>query len=89
MARRCGAFFVGNNSKAIKATLKALPHRVQGLAIHASALYMELMALLYELLAKVRKEGLMSIEADVDAPENSPMFSKYPKISPIITSSNS
>jgi chemotaxis protein MotA len=41
---------------------------------------MELMALLYELLTKVRKEGLMSIEGDVEKPEESPVFSKYPKI---------
>ena len=38
------------------------------------------MALLYELLTKVRKEGLMSIEADVESPENSPLFTKYPTI---------
>jgi chemotaxis protein MotA len=41
---------------------------------------MELMALLYELLGKVRKEGLMSIENDIENPHDSPVFSKYPKI---------
>ncbi len=41
---------------------------------------MELMALLYELLSKVRKEGLMSIEGDVERPEESPIFTKYPKV---------
>jgi chemotaxis protein MotA len=41
---------------------------------------MELMALLYEILAKVRKEGLISIEADVDRPKESALFSKYPRI---------
>jgi chemotaxis protein MotA len=41
---------------------------------------MELMALLYELLGKVRKEGLMSIEGDVERPHESPIFAKYPKI---------
>jgi chemotaxis protein MotA len=41
---------------------------------------MELMALLYELLGKVRKEGLMSIEGDVERPEESPLFAKYPKV---------
>ena len=49
-------------------------------AKYSKALYMELMALLYELLSKVRKEGLMSIEGDVDNPEESPIFSKYPSI---------
>ena len=74
-----GAFLVGNNSKAIKATLKALPTLFKG-SKYNRALYMDMMALLYELLTKIRKEGLMSIEGDVDAPESSPLFSKYPSI---------
>ncbi|KIF82186.1 flagellar motor stator protein MotA [Noviherbaspirillum autotrophicum] len=74
-----GAFFVGNNGKAIKATLKALPTTLKG-SKYTKALYMELMTLLFELLSKVRKEGLMSIEGDIDAPEESPIFSKYPGI---------
>jgi chemotaxis protein MotA len=43
-------------------------------------MYLELLSLLYDLLAKVRKEGLMSIESDVDTPEQSPVFTKYPLI---------
>lgn len=74
-----GAFVVGNNAKSIKATLKALPSLFKG-SKYNKALYMELMALLYELLSKVRKEGLMSIEGDVEKPEESPIFSKYPSI---------
>ncbi|MDP2025127.1 flagellar motor stator protein MotA [Sulfuriferula sp.] len=74
-----GAFLVGNNAKSIKATLKALPTLFKG-SKYNKALYMELMALLYELLSKVRKEGLMSIEGDVEKPEESPIFSKYPSI---------
>jgi chemotaxis protein MotA len=74
-----GAFLVGHNAKSIKATLKALPSLFKG-SKYNKALYMELMALLYELLSKVRKEGLMSIEGDVEKPEDSPIFSKYPGI---------
>ena len=74
-----GAFVVGNNAKSIKATLKALPSLFKG-SKYNKALYMELMSLLYELLSKVRKEGLMSIEGDVEKPEESPIFSKYPSI---------
>jgi chemotaxis protein MotA len=74
-----GAFLVGNNNKAIKATLKALPTVFKG-SKYNRALYMDLMALLYELLTKIRKEGLMSVESDVDAPESSPLFTKYPLI---------
>jgi chemotaxis protein MotA len=74
-----GAFFVGNDSKAIKATFKALPTVFKG-SRYTKTLYLELMALLSEILNKVRKEGLMSIEGDVDAPEESPIFTKYPGI---------
>ena len=74
-----GAFFVGNNVKSIKATLGALPKIFKG-SKYSKTLYLELMALLSEILTKVRKEGLMSIEADIDAPEGSPIFSKYPGI---------
>ena len=74
-----GAFFVGNNGKAIKATLKTLPTVFKG-SKYSRALYMDLMALLFELLTKIRKEGLMSVEGDVEAPESSPLFAKYPTI---------
>lgn len=74
-----GAFVVGNSSKALKATLKALPTVFKG-SKFTKSLYMELMTLLYEILGKIRKEGLMSIEGDVDDPNNSPIFTKYPGI---------
>jgi chemotaxis protein MotA len=74
-----GAFFVGNSGAAVKATLKAFPTVFKG-SKYTKESYMELMALLYELLGKVRKEGLMSIEGDVERPDESPIFAKYPKI---------
>ena len=74
-----GAFLVGNNNKAIKATIAALPSLFKG-SRYTKDLYMELMSLLFEVLSKVRKEGLMSIEGDIDKPEESPLFSKYPAV---------
>src|SRR5262245_49012153 len=74
-----GAFCVGNTGKAIRATLKALPSVLKG-AHYTKSMYMELMALLYDILAKVRKEGLMTIEDDVEKPAQSPLFAKYPMI---------
>lgn len=74
-----GAFFVANSPKTIKATLKALPSLFKG-SKFSKALYIDLLSMLYEILAKVRKEGLMSIESDVENPEASPIFSKYPHI---------
>jgi chemotaxis protein MotA len=74
-----GAFVVGNDSKAIKATLKALPTLFKG-SKYSKALYMDLLALLFEILAKIRKDGMLSIENDIENPETSPLFSKYPDL---------
>ena len=74
-----GAFLVGNNSKAIKATLKALPTLFKG-SRYTRALYLELMLLLFALLAKIRSDGMMAIEGDIEQPEQSELFSKYPLV---------
>src|SRR4249920_632792 len=74
-----GAFFVANSGKVIKGTLKALPSVLKG-SKYNKALFLELLSLLYDILAKVGKEGLMSIESEVDKPEQSPTFSKYPRM---------
>ena len=71
-----GAFVVNNQPKVLKATLRALPGLLKG-SKYSKARYMELMALLYDILKKARKEGLMSIEGDVEEPEKSPLFQKY------------
>ncbi len=71
-----GASLVGNNSKTIKASLKALPSVLKGSKFN-KAMYMELMTMLFDVLTKIRKEGLMSIEGDIEKPEESPLFSKY------------
>jgi len=74
-----GAIFVGNNGKSIKATLKAMPTIFKG-SKFTKEMYMQLMALQFDVLSKVRKEGLMSIEGDIEAPESSPLFSNYPLV---------
>jgi chemotaxis protein MotA len=73
-------YFVGaNNIGVIKATVGAIPGILKG-SKYNKAYYVDALALLFEILAKVRKEGLMSIEGDVENPEASPIFSKYPNI---------
>jgi chemotaxis protein MotA len=74
-----GAFVVSNSSNALKAVFKALPTCFKG-ARYTKALYMSLMAMLFEILQKVRKEGLMAIEGDVERPEESAIFKKYPEV---------
>ncbi len=74
-----GSFFVSNTGKTVKSTLKTLPTVFKG-SKFTKAMYLELLCLLFDLLSKVRKEGLMSVESDVEHPDASPIFSKYPTI---------
>ena len=74
-----GAFVVNNQPKVLKSTLKLLPSAFKG-SKYTKARYLELMALLYDILQKARKDGLMSIEKDVETPQDSPIFQKYPKL---------
>ncbi|MBU6459482.1 MAG: flagellar motor stator protein MotA [Proteobacteria bacterium] len=74
-----GAFVIGNNSKTIRSTLSAIPTIFKS-SHYTKTVYMELLALLYEILNKIKKEGLMAIEQDVDAPNESAIFAKYPLI---------
>jgi chemotaxis protein MotA len=74
-----GAFVVNNQPKVIKATLKALPMALKG-SKYTKARYLELLALMYDILQKARKEGLMAIEKDVETPHDSEIFKKYPNV---------
>ncbi len=74
-----GGFVAGNDIKVIKATVGALPGVLKGSKFN-KAFYIDALAMLFEILSKVRKEGLMSIEGDVENPEASPIFSKYPNL---------
>jgi chemotaxis protein MotA len=47
--------------------------------IYTSEDYVEALVLLNEIFFKIRKEGLVSIESDLDDPEKSPIFKKYQK----------
>ncbi|MCG8708874.1 flagellar motor stator protein MotA [Brenneria sp. 4F2] len=74
-----GAFIVGNNGKAIKATLHALPILMKK-SKYNKGLYMDLMAVLFRLMAKSRQQGMLSLEFDIDNPKESEIFSSYPNI---------
>ena len=74
-----GAFLANNQMKVIKATMKGLGQCFKG-SKFSKARYMELLALMFDILQKARKEGLMSIEKDVEDPHSSPLFQKYPVV---------
>jgi chemotaxis protein MotA len=74
-----GAFLAANTMYGVKHTVGGLVSCFKG-SKYTKAFYMELLSLLFELLAKARKEGLMSLEGDVEEPDKSPVFGKYPTV---------
>lgn len=74
-----GGFIASNSTKTIKSTLGALPSALKG-SKYNRELYMDTLLLLFEVLSKIRKDGLVSIEGDVDNPRGSPLFSGYPDV---------
>lgn len=74
-----GAFVISNPGKVVKATFGSIGMLLKG-SKYKKGFYLDALALLYDLLSKARKEGMMSLEADVEDPEKSAIFTKYPTI---------
>ena len=74
-----GAYISSNSGKSVRMLLGALPGVFRA-SPYDEPVYMELMALLYVILTKARRDGLMSIEADVENPKDSALFAEYPRI---------
>lgn len=74
-----GAFLAGNSGKSVVATVRVLPRLFQS-SRYSKELYLELMALLYVLLAKARREGLMTLEPHIENPSDSDIYAAYPRI---------
>ena len=74
-----GAFVVNNQPKVLKATIAMIPQALKS-SEYTKDRYLELLAMLYDILQKARKEGLMAIEKDVENPHESAIFQKYPVV---------
>jgi chemotaxis protein MotA len=77
-----GAMIVSNplsitiaSFKAVGGLMKASPYKKD--------LYLDLLALLYDIFNKMRREGMLAVEADIDDPHSSPLFTKYPSVEKI------
>ena len=44
------------------------------------SLHVSYLCALYDILAKIRREGLMAIEADIEEPDKSAIFNAYPEL---------
>jgi chemotaxis protein MotA len=74
-----GYLIASNNVRSLKQTMRAVPAAFRGVAIN-KRLYLDLLCLLFEILNNIRRDGLMSLEADIEDPGSSALFAKYPTI---------
>jgi len=74
-----GAFFISSTPRVFGLVLKSLATVLSPKASSKSK-YLELLTLLYQLFSKIRKEGLVSIESDIETPDKSPIFQRFPTV---------
>ncbi len=75
-----GAFFGSQTKYTFSLVIKNMSH-IFGDPGSSKTKYLDTLALLYALFSKMHREGVISIEGDVEKPESSAIFSKYPSIS--------
>jgi chemotaxis protein MotA len=73
-----GTLLVGNPLRVLKAIVGGLLGALKGTPFTKER-YLSTLKMLYEFLNKVRKEGLLAVETDVEKPEESVIFKKYPE----------
>lgn len=71
-----GTILVANPMRIVKKIITGVLGVVKGSRFQA-AFYIESLKMMYELLNKARRQGLVALEADVEEPDKSPIFQKY------------
>jgi chemotaxis protein MotA len=72
-----GTVLIGNPVYILKKIAGGIPGVFKG-SKFTKTMYLDCMKMMYDLLNKARKEGLMALESDVEDPSKSPVMSKYP-----------
>jgi chemotaxis protein MotA len=73
-----GTLLVANPLRIVKAIIGGLLGTLKGSSF-TKARYLSTLKMMYEFLNKVRKEGLLSVEMDVEKPAESVIFKNYPQ----------
>jgi chemotaxis protein MotA len=74
-----GSFLISSPPQVVFTVVKNLTKIVSS-KNQSKANYLELLSLLYQLFSKIRKEGLISIESDIETPDRSAIFNKYSSV---------
>jgi chemotaxis protein MotA len=72
-----GATIAGNPLRVLKKIASGIMRTLAGSKM-SKKIYLDTLKMMYNLFNKSRKDGLVAIESDVEEPEKSPLFSKYP-----------
>lgn len=70
-----GAFIASNSAFTLKLAAKGIGHCFGNGP--SKAKYLDMLALLYRLFAKMQREGIISIEKDIEQPESSALFQQF------------
>ena len=79
MGAAIGAYLISNPFHLVIDSLKLMPQVVKGSKVN-KAMCIDVLHLIYDILNKSRREGMMSIEEDVENPQSSALFARYPSI---------
>ena len=74
-----GGFIIASPMKVIKATGSSVA-RIFTNKPRTKQDYIDVLRMINGIFYKIRQQGLVSIESDVDAPDQSPLFTDYPQI---------
>jgi chemotaxis protein MotA len=74
-----GAFMTSNTPKVAKQSFAGALGLIKG-PRYTRADYADLLKLIYDILMKMRKDGVLALEAEIEKPHESKIFGAYPKI---------
>ncbi len=74
-----GSFLISSPPKVVSMVIKSLKKIISSKG-QTKANYLDMLSLLYQIFSKIRKEGLIAIEADIENPLQSPVFSNYKSV---------
>lgn len=74
-----GSFVVSNNIKIIRQSFTESLSTLKKNS-YSKKFYIQLLSLFYDITNKIKKDGVLAIESDIEDYQKSPVFSKYPEI---------
>ena len=77
-----GGFIISNRKPVLSATAKAVPGLLKAEKYDKEA-YLELLSLLYSIFKLAKTKGALALEQHVEKPEESTLFQRFPKMSPV------